>query len=418
MSLKIVAAIRVNSVIKYTALSLLLIQTAYASTYTLDRILKSAAQNNTLSEALQQETLALESKNKADTASDPLTLYGAATKAYPHSGPGGNEYLGSGNEYTAGLLKKFMLGDIQAQEQEITRLSNQATLLEKEKGLLNFKNGLKNIYHQHCLDRQNQKSFKQSYQEFAKLYKKKEKAYQYDEISKTELMQLEIEKNRLYAQLQEMEMRQEISKQNLFMLSKIYSTQSTQLSCEDMYPIKTQVNLGNTFDLSKEAYQKRIQSTQAALKRHSGKLESVDILAEYNEELDVDKYSVGLVIPLTFTSKKSEHERAAAMYQNSTISLQYEQMMTEKKSLLAQLKSYLKSNAMMVQTLKRNYQNYQKNLLPLIKKSYALGETSVIEYLLNRQRSYQLREEIYATKKAYYNTLFKLYTLSEKKDNR
>ena len=71
----------------------------------------------------------------------------------------------------------------------------------------------------------------------------------------------------------------------------------------------------------------------------------------------------------------------------------------------------------MVQTLKRNYKNYKNRLLPMIQTSYDLGETSVIEYLLNRQKSYQLRQEIYATKKAYYNTLFKLYTLSEKKDN-
>jgi len=134
--------------------------------------------------------------------------------------------------------------------------------------------------------------------------------------------------------------------------------------------------------------------------------------------LDVDKYTVGLSIPLNFTSAKSEEERAAAMYQNSAISFKHEQTMTEKKSLLAQFRSQLKGKALMVKTLKRNYQDYQKNLLPLIKKSYDLGETSVIEYLLNRQRSYQLRQEIYATKKAYYNTLFKLYTISEKKDQK
>jgi hypothetical protein len=92
--------------------------------------------------------------------------------------------------------------------------------------------------------------------------------------------------------------------------------------------------------------------------------------------------------------------------------------MREKKSLLVQMRSQLKGNALMVKTLMGNYRNYQKNLLPLIQRSYDLGETSVIEYLLNKQRSYQLRKEIYATKKAYYNTLFRLYTLSEKKDNK
>ena len=395
---------------KQLVVFILLMQAGYASTYTLNSILKSAGQNNTLSKALQQQNLALEAKNMADTASEPMALYGEGTKANPIIGK-------TGNEYVVGVSKKFMFGDIQEQEQKITRLSNQATLLEEERTLLNFKNGLKNIYHQHCLDMQNYRSFKQSYQEFVTLYKKKEKAYKYQEISKIELMQLEIEKNRLYVHLEEMKMQQEISKQNLFMLSNITYTASAKLSCKDMYPIRSQVKLGNTFQLSTEAYEKRIQSTKETLDRYSNAVDSVDLIAQYSDELDIDKYSVGISVPLNFTSEKSEQERAAAMYRNSAISFKHEQAMTEKKSLLSQLQSYLKSNAFMVKTLKRNYQNYQKNLLPLIKKSYALGETSVIEYLLNRQKSYQLREEIYTTKKAYYNTLFKLYTLSEKKDN-
>ena len=131
----------------------------------------------------------------------------------------------------------------------------------------------------------------------------------------------------------------------------------------------------------------------------------------------MDKYSVGLSMPLSFTSSKNERERAAAMYQNSAISLKYEQSMREKKSLLMQLRSHLKNSALTLRSLQNNYKNYQKSLLPLMKKSYDLGEISVVEYLLTGQRSYQLREEIYNTKKAYYEMLFKLYTLSENKDN-
>lgn len=395
---------------KYIVLSLFLMQTGYASTYTLDKVLRSAGQNSALSKALQQEVLALEARNQANTASDPIEVFGEGTKAYPDTGI-------QGNEYSVGISKKFMLGDIQAQEQKITRLSNQAYLLEKEKNILHFKNGLKNIYHQHCLDVQNYRSFKQSYLDLVKLYKKKQKAYEYQEISKRELMQLETEKNRLYAQLQEMQMQQEISKENLLMLSNIKDMKHAKLSCRDMYPIRSDVTLSDTFELSKDAYQKRVQSTQEALKRHSMAFESIDLSVQYSNELDIDKYSVGVSVPLTFSSRRSEHERAAAMYRNSAVSFEFEQSMIEKKSLLSQLRSQLKSHALMVQTLKRNYRNYQKKLLPLIKKSYDLGETSVIEYLLNRQKSYQLRQEIYATKKAYYNTLFKLYTISEKKDN-
>lgn len=394
-----------------TTLFFFLIQISYGSTYTLDKILRSAAKHNTLDKALEQQSLALEAKNKANTAYEPLALFGEGSRANPIIG-------GSGNEYVVGVSKKIILGNIRDQEQKMARLSNQAYLLEEEKNILNFKNGLKNIYHQHCLDRQNYKSFDQNYQAFKKLYRKKQKAYKYQEISKTELMQLEIEKNTLYAELQDIKMQKDISKQNLFMLSKVPYTDAARLSCKDMYPIRTHVKLGSTFQLSNEAYEKRIQSTQEALNRYSHEVDSIDLSAQYTNELDVDKYTIGFSLPLNFTSEKSEKERAAAMYQNSAISYKHEQDMTEKRSLLIQMRSQLKGNALMVKTLMGNYRNYQKNLLPLIQKSYDLGETSVIEYLLNRQRSYQLRQEIYATKKAYYNTLFKLYTISEKKDNK
>lgn len=394
-----------------TAVFFLLVQASYGSTYTLNSILRSAAKNTTLDKALQQQSLALEAKNRANTAYEPIKLFGEGSRANPIIG-------GSGNEYVVGVSKKILFGNIHDQEQKMARLSNQATLLEEEKNILNFKNGLKNIYHQHCLDTQNYRSFEQSYQAFKKLYNKKQKAYKYQEISKTELMQLEIEKNSLFAQLQEIKMQQNISKQHLFMLSKLPYNASSRLSCKDMYPIRTQVKLGTTFKLSREAYDKRIQSTKEALNRYSHEVDSINLSAQYTNELDVDKYTIGFSLPLNFTSEKSEEERAAAMYQNSAIAYKHAQTMTEKKSLLVQMQSQLKGNALMVKTLTDNYRNYQKNLLPLIQKSYDLGETSVIEYLLNKQRSYQLRQEIYTTKKAYYKTLFRLYTISEKKDTK
>ncbi|MDQ7046816.1 MAG: TolC family protein [Sulfurovum sp.] len=139
---------------------------------------------------------------------------------------------------------------------------------------------------------------------------------------------------------------------------------------------------------------------------------------QYDNEIDVDRYGVGISIPLVFTSNKSEQERVAALHQSASLDLYHEQDMIQKKSMYLQLRSTLKSNAMMIRSLKKNLQNYKKNLLPLIKKSYDLGEISVIEYLLNRQNYHQLKQELFATKKAYYHTLFTLYTLSETKDKK
>jgi len=396
---------------KHIILFLLLIQLAESSTLTLKKVLASANNNNTLTQAIDQERLFLEARNLADTSSEPMDLYGTGTRAYPKDGS--NDY-----EYSIGLSKKLPWGNTQEEDQMITRLNNEAYLLEEDKKIINLKNGLKSLYHQHCLDYKNYKSFKQNYQDFAKLYKKKQKAYKYQEISKTELMQLEIEKNKYYAQLQKMKMIEKVSKQKLFILGRINHSEKTVLACSDMYPIRENVKLKeDTFQLSKQAYEKRIKSTQVALERHSKALDAISLAVQYDKEIDIDKYSIGVSIPLVFTSQRSEQERVAALHKNSAISFNHEQTMLEKKSMFSELKITLKSNALMIRSLKNNLHDYKKNLLPLIKKSYELGESSVIEYLLNRQNYHQLKQELFATQKAYYHTLFTLYTLSEMKDN-
>ena len=395
---------------KHIILFVFLIQIAQPSTLTLKQVLDSANNNSTLTQALEQERLLLEARNLADTSLDPMELFGSAANANPLVGE--DEF-----EYSVGLSKDFSWGSTQEEEQRITRLNNEAYFLEEDKKILNFDNGLKSLYHNHCLDNKYFKVSKQNYQEFVKLYKKKQKAYKYQEISKAELMQLEIEKNRLYAQLQEIKMTQVISKQKLFLLGRINKANITTLSCKDIYPIRNNVKLDvDRFQLSREAHTKRLESTQAALERHSSSLDSISLSAQYDNEIDTERVGIGISIPLNFTSGRSEQERAAAMYKSAALGFQHEQKMLEKKSRLLELQSYLNSKAEMLKTLKNNHRNYKTQLLPLIKKSYDLGETSVIEYLLNRQKSYQLRQEIYATKKAYYNTLFKLYALSEMKD--
>jgi len=398
------------STMKQIILFILIAQFSSASTLTLNQVLVSAKKHNSLSQSIDQKGLALEAKNQADTASDPLLLYGSGARAEPIIGK-------DGYEYSVGVLKKIPLGSIRKQDQEIARLNNQASLLEEEQKVLNFTNSLKNLYHQHCIESNHYQSFRQNYQDFAKLFEKKQMAYQYQEISKVELMHLELEKNKLYAQLQELKMKQQSTRQNLLMLSRVNYSGSTQLSCHDIYPIREHVRLsGDAFGLTQEAYEKRIASTQIAYQRYSRQIESVDLLGEYSNELDIDKYTIGVAIPLTFTGKKSEKERVASMYRRSALSYENEQAMLEKKSRVSQLQSSLKSHAVMIKALQKNVRDYQKELLPLMMRSYDLGESSVLEYLLGRQQFYRFRQELYLTQKTYYNTLFTLYSVSEMKD--
>lgn len=381
----------------------------HASTLTLKQILDASSKHNTLTKSLAKEALALQAKTMADTASDPFEVF--AQTAHTRLKPTGITY-----EYTMGVSKNIKLGGIQTQERKMSNLSNEAVLLEGEKNILSFENSLKNIYHQHCLDVEKYRSLKQSATDLVKLYEKKEKAYKYQEISKTELMQITSEKNRLDAQVQELKMMQDISKQKILMLSRIGNTTNVIFSCKDIYPIREKVSLKETFSLSKEANKKRLESTKARIERYSHSIDSINISGQYANQVDANRYSIGISVPLNFSSERSEKERAAALYSSAALSYRFEQNMMEKTSRLSELEAILKSKAVMADTLTRNYNTYKNRLLPLVRKSYTLGEISVIEYLLSRQKLYTLHQELYAVKKAYYNTLFTLYTLSEKKD--
>lgn len=397
--------------LKYMLYALCLIQGLYASTYTLERVLESIKKDGALTKAQYYERLSLAAKALADTAGEPLALSAEGVHAVPNLGK-------SGTEYTIGLSKKMMLPGVLAEEQRIRELTNEAYMLEKEMQMLNFENGMKNLYHQHCLDAQRYRSFRASYLDFAKLYKKKQRAYEHQEISKVELIQLQMEKNRLYAQLQALKMQQRISRKRLMMLGNIPDNDNVAFSCNDMYPVRSSVEYKETFSLSKKAYEKRIQSTEESLKRYSRSVDSIDTYAQYINELDTERYAVGISIPLNFTSSRFEEERAAAMYKNSALQYEFKQKMRQKRSTLMQMRSQLQSHALMIGALRKSEYDYTHKLFPMVQKSFDLGEISVLEYLMNRQKLYQIREAIYAGKEAYYTTLFRLYTISETKDKK
>lgn len=399
-----------NIMMKPLLLLALLFEFGLASTLDLKHILSLAKNNNTLVKSIAQERLQRQSQRLSDTANEPFELFGSGAMVYPKGGS--QDY-----EYGLGLSKVISLNNRQDLERSLLGLKDEAQMIEADKSILNFRNGMKNLYHQHCLDHKNYKSVKKNYEDFVKLYEKKQKAYEYQEISKAELMQLEIEKNRLHASLERIKMTQRISKQKLFGLGQVPHAKKTKLTCTDMYVLREKVSLGKAvFSLSKEAQAKRHQSTEVALKRHSIAVDSIHLSLQYDQEIDIDKYSVGFSLPLNFSSKKSEHARASAMYESSALSLAYEHKMLEKNIQLKTLKSVLQSTAKMILSLEDNLLAYEEKLLPLMKRSYDMGETTVIEYLLNRQNYRQLKQELFATQKSYYHTLFSLYTLSETKD--
>lgn len=389
------------------SISLLLLQCASASVVTLSDLIQNVEQKELLSQRITQEGFALESKNLADTEIDPLTFNQSLSRA--------NGIGISGYQHEISFSKNFKLGNIQGLEQQQNRLNNEAYLLEQEKYLLTFDSRLGNLYHQYCLGSAYVNSFEETVANFSQLYAKKQRAYEQDEIAKTELLQLEFEKNKLQMDLDNLRQKEQNNKKQLLSLTSLNANDT--LSCQDIYPIQAEVHLSSdAFKLSQEAYNKRIASTQVGLKRYSQKLESIEVSMGYANELDLNIYTIGVSIPLNLSTRKSEYERAALMHQSSALSFQNEQYLANKKSQINALEATLKEKFLNIEAQKQNINYYATSVLPLMKKSYEYGESSVIEYLLSQQKLTTLQQELLAKEKAYYQTLFQLYSMSETKE--
>ena len=397
--------------IKYLFFTILLVQGSYASTISLKNLLDLADKKSVLKEAIMEESLSRKAGNDAENLSEPLTLFGSIAKA--DTGNGKKE-----DEYSIGVSKNILLHHVQSKQEEFSLLENEAKMLEAEKTVLGFENRLKDLYHQHCIDTLVYQSTRDAYSDFESLYQKKEKAYQYQEISKVELIQLQMEKEELHAELKEAYGRQVTSKKNLLMLINIDKNDRKSMLCKDMYPIKAEIVLPlENFKYTKDAFEKQKKSTQKQLQRYSSGLESIELSLQYDKELDMDRYSVGFAIPLNFTNDRSEKKRLEAMHQNSALQYRYEHMLMQKESELFALKSRLKSQATMIRSQKSNLKSYKSNLLPLIEKGYEMGEKSLLEFLLIKQKYRKLQQSYYQNQQSYYHTLFTLFVLIEKKDH-
>ena len=387
--------------------SVVFLSISHAQEVTLSDILQNTEQKKLLSQRISEEGLALASKNLADTEIDPLTFNQSIARA--------NGIGISGYQHEISFSKNFKLGNIQELEQQQNRLNNEAYLLEQEKSLLTFDSRLANLYHQHCLGRAYVNSFEETLANFSELYAKKQRAYEQDEIAKTELLQLEFEKNRLQSTLDNLRAKSQNAQQQILSLTSL--NLSDRLSCQDIYPIKAEVHLSSdAFKLSQEAYNKRISSTQVGLKRYSQKLESIEVSMGYANELDMDIYTVGVSIPLNLSTRKSEYERASLMHQSSAITLQNEQYLLNKKQKIQALEAELKRRVANIEAQEQNIAYYSSSVLPLMKKSYDYGESTIIEYLLTQQKLTTLQQELLEKQKAYYQTLFQLYSMSETKE--
>ena len=381
-------------------------QLSFSVTVGLEALLENAQQPQQIKQMIEDEFNALESKTLADIQTAPLTFNHALSRS---SSPNQSEF-----EYEIGMSKEFKLGNIQALEEKENRLNHEAQSIEQGKVLVAIANRLKNDYHQYCLDQAYSGSFQEKFERFSLLYHKKRKAYEEDEISRTELVQIELEKNSLENELNSFIQQVEDEKQGLLRLTSFSNEQS--ISCQDTYPFNRDFESENSnFPLTQSAYEKRIKSTQIALKRQSKKFETIQLSTGYLRELERDVYTIGVSIPLNLSSRKSEYERASLLHHSSALSVQNEHFLVKRNHEINRLKAELTRAYQSIINQEASIQDFKNRLLPLMQKSYEYGESSVVEYLLSQQQLSLKESALLEHKKGYYQTLFTLYNISEKR---
>ncbi len=376
----------------------------------LDEILISVEKNSALAKSLKYKKASLEALSQSENSSEPIAMSATSTRANPF-------YMKQGMEYEIGISKMIKLPQSQNLDENIARLSNEATLIEEEIGIIEFENRVKNLYHQSCIDIKQYNSFQEEVQAFNKLYTKKQKAYKLGDISKLELMQLEMQKSEMRRSLEEKEAKQKTSRELLLNLA--YIKDKSSLSCKDLYPLKSKIELGNkVFALTNEANSKRIASNLESITKYTQDIDSIELHSSYTSELEQDKYSIGVSIPLNFTSHKNEYKKVSAMYQNSELELKKEHDIKELMSGLERFYYDLKIEYLKSISIEKNILYYKNQLLPLTQKSYEYGHSSAMEYLMAKEKLYTLENELYETQKRYYEAVFNLYSIAQVRGSR
>jgi outer membrane protein TolC len=393
---------------KYKLFTTLLISsTLYAQQIDLNTIISHVRLHHPNYKALEEESLALGAKVKAAYARPMSNLSLGGDRVETDDGD-------KAGEYSLGLSTLLDLANTRGLSMQSGDLENEATLLERQRALFAFGNQLRDLYHQSCLDKAELEILESTRDAFEKLYRKKAKAYKYQEISKKELLQLKLEKALLEQKVVSQKRSYAISKEALLNLTAMPHVGGSELVCRDLYPIQASYTIDSVpFILSNLAFEKRIESLNKKYARNSTWLEPVEVSAFYDDEIDAKRVGAGVQIPLGFTSDKKEQSRIAILHQKAQLRFAYQGEILEKSAQKKRLEAELERDYGKIKALETNIATYKKSLMPLVEKSFQMGESSVIEYLMGRQKLLEISSDLISTKKRYYHTLFTLYTLIE-----
>jgi len=280
--------------------------------------------------------------------------------------------------------------------------------------MIELKNNIAYVYHEACLNKQQVNAFKEVVQSFELLQRKRQKAYEFGEISKIDLLLLSIELRTIRQEEKNLISQYEQSLELLY--KEAYVLQKELPMCQDLKEISSWEKVNMDEALPIQALQKNMKAAQSLYQRFNSGISPIGLSVGMQQELDTQRITFGLSIPLNFSSGKQEAKRMLALSQTHMLQNRLQVLKKSAKKEGEILGKKLNLAFTNVQNAQETLHLYEQELIPLMAKSYELGESSLIELLLAKREMWKLRETLSKEKRLYYQSLFNYYNLVSSKE--
>lgn len=375
----------------------------YVNAYNLQEITESLKTNNkTKSVEFKRDSMI--SENSLLTSYDAPVLGASLSHAEAPDD--------SGLEYSVGLSQNIATPFALGSKDRATLQTTMAITQEAKHQLHVIELDVSSKYYATCTSMEIQDKSQQLLEEQMRRFKQLERAYELGEISKKDLLFNKLDLSRLT---------QDIIRYKLAYLEELSSLQESvdtlvidRVDCNDLVAPTKNTLLG---DINEHGELKTLEYKKSASKAlydmHDSMIQSIGYELLYEKELDTDRYTVGLSIPLGGVSSKQEMLRAQELSMSSSYEFEKESMRNEIQNSSQKLKLKLELMFYELSILQDEILPLNEELLKLSKSALAEGEGTVMEYI-DASRSYS--ENLLGMlelKKNYYYELFELYKIAD-----
>ncbi len=398
---------------RYIIFISLIFSLSIAKEVNLEEIINEVKKSHPLVKIIEKERKLIEVENKLSISDEPLQM--EVLGAYAEDNDGSN-----GNEFYLNLSKEFLTPNTKQIIKKSGDIFAEAKTLQLQSRLLKVIYSIKNSYYETCFNKRIYTLKKENFQNLKEFAQKMRKAYELGEISKKDILSIEMELQRAKNDLL---LAQNEIKNSLMRLKEILS--STKIEFDDIYCAENSKLENIVFNIDSilkespniKAKKLQIEALKNLLKKYESFIEKYSINVEYSDEFGTKKYTAGIGIPLYFTTSKRELEKRKVMENITLKQTQLNSDISQTKATILKLKTKL-GLVMKNYEITKKMEKELKELNEIVQRSYLNGESSILELLSIKRDLINTKIKQIEYKKEYANIFFEILSTAGIKETK